>query len=67
MKQARNDSSLGSWTEVKSKKEVLLEAKRDKKEKPLCHIDGRMSSQKMRSWNPKFRSIKVESYSEVTL
>ena len=32
---------------VKSKKEVILEAQRDKKkESPLCHIDGHMSSQK---------------------
>ena len=30
---------------VKSKKEVILEAQRDKKENPLCNTDGHMSSQ----------------------
>ena len=30
---------------VKSKNEVILEARRDKKESPLCYIDGHMSPQ----------------------
>ena len=43
---------------VKSKKEVILEAQRDKKESPLCCTGGYMSPQKMRSWNPSYRSFK---------
>ena len=35
--------------EAESKKEVILEAQRGKKESPLCYIDGHLSSQKMRS------------------
>ena len=31
------------------------------KECPLCHIDGRMSPWKMRSFNPNYRSTKAES------
>ena len=34
---------------VESKKEVTLETQGDKKESLLCYIDGRLSSQKMRS------------------
>ena len=30
----------------RAKREVLLEAQRDKKESPLCHTDGHMSPQK---------------------
>ena len=35
-----------SWKSYK--KEVILEAQRDKKESPLCHIDGHVPSQKCR-------------------
>ena len=31
--------------EVNSKKVVILEAQRDKKEGPLCYVDGHLSSQ----------------------
>ena len=31
---------------VRNEKEVILEAHRDKKESPLCLIDGQMSSKK---------------------
>ena len=50
---------------VKSEKEVG-NTKREK-ESPLCYTDGHVSPQIMRSRNQNFRSIKVESYSEVTL
>ena len=49
---------------VKSKKDFILEARRDKKK--VHFADGRLSSQKMRSKNQYFRSIQVESYSKVT-
>ena len=39
----------GIWKKVKSKKEVILEAQRDKNESPLCFIDGHMPPQKMQS------------------
>ena len=34
-----------NWEKVKSKKDIILEAQRDKKESPLCHTDGHMSPQ----------------------
>ena len=47
----RNGRSLrqfrpGSWKKVKSKKDVILEAQRDKKESPLWYTDRHMSPQK---------------------
>ena len=40
--------TISAWNleNVKSKKEVILEAQRDKKESPLCHIDKHISPQK---------------------
>ena len=52
---------------VKSKKEVILEAHRDKKEIPLCCFDGHVPPPKTRSWNPNYRSTQAESCSVVTL
>ena len=54
---------------VRSKKEVILEAQRDKKESPLCLIDGH-KYQKNAELEPKlqnFKSAKDVSYSVVTL
>ena len=55
------------WEKVKSRKEVILEAQRDKKESPLCCTDGRMSPQKMRIWSQNYSSTTAESCSEETL
>ena len=53
------------WTKLRSKKELIMEAPRDKKKKvhlmDICHL------KKMRSYNQSYRSMKVESCSEVTL
>ena len=46
-KEWKKSKTLPAWSveKVKSKKEVILEAQREKKEGPLCHIDGHLSSQ----------------------
>ena len=56
--------TLPAWDvrEVKSKKEVIKEAQKNNNS-PLCHTDGRMSPQKMRSWSHSSRSTKEESCS----
>ena len=51
---------------VKSKKRGYSGSTRREKKSPLCYTDGHLSSQ-MRSWIPKFRNVKDESFSEVTL
>ena len=51
---------------VKSKKEVILEAQRDRKQSPVCVIDGHVPPRKMQSRNPKFWSFIEESCSGVT-
>ena len=59
--------TIPAWQvdEVKSKKEVILEAQRDNKKAhfatlmDICHL-------KMRSWNQNFRRFEDESYFEVT-
>ena len=42
---------LPAWqmTKAKSKREVILEARRDKKESPRCYTDGHLSSQNCRA------------------
>ena len=54
--------TIPAWQldKVKSKKEVFLGAQRDKKESPLCNIDGHLSNQKCRV------SVRGVSWSEVT-
>ena len=56
----------GSWDKAKNKKEVILEAQKDTR-RVHFDIDGQSVISNMRSYNQIFRSIKVESYSEVTL
>ena len=53
--------TIPAWDlgKVKRNKEVILEAQRDRKKSPLCFIDGHLSSQKMRTWNPFFSSTKA--------
>ena len=50
--------TIPAWqlTKVKSEKEVILEAQREK-ESPHCYIDGHVSSQKM-ELEPKFHKCK---------
>ena len=62
-------STIPAWKleKVRSKKEVILEAQRDKKKSPLCFIDGHVSLEKKRSWNRNFWSTIDVSYSVVTL
>ena len=66
MEDAPDNSSTGFGFEVKSKKEVLLEAQRDKKKvhfatlMDICHL-------KMRRWNQKYTSTKAELCSGWTL
>ena len=43
---------------VKSTKEVSLEAQRDKKERPLCYIDGHLFPQKNAELEPKLQKYK---------
>ena len=52
---------------VKSKKEVILEAQRDNKESPLCHIDEHVSSENCGVRARISEIQRDESYSEVTL
>ena len=46
-KEWKKVETIPAWQldKVESKKEVILEAHRDKKESPLCYFDGRMSPQ----------------------
>ena len=61
--------TIPAWQleKVKSKKEVILEAQRDKTKvhfatlMDICHLKN------MRSWNQNYRSTKAESCSGVTL
>ena len=48
---------LPAWqlNNVKSKKEVFLEAQRNRKESPLCCIDGHLSPQKNEELEPKYQ------------
>ena len=52
---------------VRSKKEVILEAQRDKKQVHFATFDGHLSSQKCGVTTKISEEKKVESYSEVTL
>ena len=57
---------VASVERVKSKKEVILEARKRETESPLCHIDGHLSSQGC-GVIQYTRNIEDESCSEVTL
>ena len=58
-------SQHGIWKTSKAKRGDSGSTKRHN-ESPLCHIDGHTSPQKMRSWNPNYRSTKAESCSRRT-
>ena len=52
----------GSWKNQEQKGGYSGSTKRQKAS-PVCHTDGHMSPQKMRSWNQNYRSTKAESCS----
>ena len=51
--------TIPAWQleKVKSKKEVILEAQRDKKESPLCYTDGHLPPQKNAELEPKTSEV----------
>ena len=61
--------TIPAWDsgKVKSKKEGFLEAQRDTKKVHFATTHGHVSPQKIRSWNPNYKSKKAESCSVVTL
>ena len=62
--------TIPAWDlgKVKSKKEVILEAQRDKKKVHFATPDGHLCHfKKMWSWSQHYRSIKAESCSGETL
>ena len=65
MEKARGNPSIATGESQEQEGGYSRSTKRQK-ESPLCYIDGHLSSQKMRSYNPNFRSTKAESCSMVT-
>ena len=61
--------TIPAWqlVKVKSKKEVILEAQRDKKKVHFAPLMDIGHLKKMRSWSRNFSIVKVEPYFEVTL
>ena len=60
MEETRDNSSTG-FGKVKSKKDVILEAHRDKRKVHLLHSDGHMSPQKCRVGTPIAEEVQRQS------
>ena len=60
---------ISAWnlTKVRSKKEVIDEARMSGAKGSFCIIDGHMSFGKMLNWRQSTKNTKVELYSEVIL
>ena len=62
---SRSGQEMEKARDDPSKKEVILEAQRNKKKSPLCHWWTYVTS-KMRRWNQNYRNTEAESSSEGT-
>ena len=68
-KERKKLETIPAWQleEVKSNKEIILEAQRDKKKVHICFVDGQMSPQKSGVRTHMYKNTKAESCSRRTL
>ena len=65
-KKLDRQSQHGNWRQSKKQEGSCSRSTRRQKESPFCYTGGHMTPQK-RGVRTKYKSIKTESYSEVTL
>ena len=58
MEKSSRQFQNGIWEKSRAKKEVILEAQRDKKQSPLCFIDRTYATSKMAEPEPKLQKYK---------